>query len=159
VTRVLEGSLDGSGLRVGIAAARWNQAITDRLVDGAVHHLEKLGAEVLVLRVPGALELPVASKKLAEAGYDAIVAIGTVIKGDTDHYDIVVRESARGLTRVSLDTGVPVANAILAVHDYEHAVERAGSGESNKGVEAAEAAVRMVTALRDLENPDMADIS
>jgi len=159
VTRVLEGSLDGSGVRVGIAAARWNQAITDRLVDGAVHHLEKLGAEVLVLRVPGALELPVASKKLAEAGYDAIVAIGTVIKGDTDHYDIVVRESARGLTRVSLETGVPVANAILAVHDYEHAVERAGSGEANKGVEAAEAAVRMVTALRDLGNLGMGDIS
>jgi 6,7-dimethyl-8-ribityllumazine synthase len=159
VTRVLEGSLDGSGVRVGIAAARWNQAITDRLVDGAVHHLEKLGAEVLVLRVPGALELPVASKKLAEAGYDAIVAIGTVIKGDTDHYDIVVRESARGLTRVSLDTGVPVANAILAVHDYEHALERAGSGEANKGAEAAEAAVRMVTALRDLGNADMGDIS
>jgi 6,7-dimethyl-8-ribityllumazine synthase len=159
VTRVLEGSLDGSGVRVGIAAARWNQAITDRLVDGAVHHLEKLGAEVLVLRVPGALELPVASKKLAEAGYDAIVAIGTVIKGDTDHYDIVVRESARGLTRVSLDTGVPVANAILAVHDYEHAVERAGSGEANKGVEAAEAALRMVTALRDLGNAGMGDIS
>ena len=159
MTRVLEGSLDGSGVRVGIAAARWNQAITDRLVDGAVHHLEKLGAEVLVLRVPGALELPVASKKLAEAGYDAIVAIGTVIKGDTDHYDIVVRESARGLTRVSLETGVPVANAILAVHDYEHAVERAGSGEANKGVEAAEAAVRMVTALRDLGNLGMGDIS
>ena len=159
MTRVLEGSLDGSGIRVGIAAARWNQAITDRLVDGAVHRLAELGAEVLVLRVPGALELPVASKSLAEAGYDAIVAIGTVIKGDTDHYDIVVRESARGLTRVSLDTGVPVANAILAVHDYEHAVERAGSGEANKGVEAAEAAVRMVTALRDLRNPGVGDIS
>jgi 6,7-dimethyl-8-ribityllumazine synthase len=159
VTRVLEGSLDGSGIRVGIAAARWNQTITDRLVDGAVNRLEKLGAEVLVLRVPGALELPVASKKLAEAGYDAIVAIGTVIKGDTDHYDIVVRESARGLTRVSLDTGIPVANAILAVHDYEHAVERAGSGEANKGVEAAEAAVRMVTALRELGTPGMGDIS
>lgn len=159
MTRVLEGSLDGSGVRVGIAAARWNQVITDRLVDGAVSRLGELGAEVIVLRVPGALELPVASKKLAEAGYDAIVAIGTVIKGETDHYDIVVRESAQGLARVSLDTGVPVANAILAVHDYEHAVERAGSGEANKGVEAADAAVRMVTALRELANPDTGDIS
>lgn len=159
MTRVLEGSLDGSGVRVGIAAARWNQVITDRLVDGAVSRLGELGAEVIVLRVPGALELPVASKKLAEAGYDAIVAIGTVIKGETDHYDIVVRESAQGLARVSLDTGVPVANAILAVHDYEHAVERARSGEANKGVEAADAAVRMVTALRELANPDTGDIS
>jgi 6,7-dimethyl-8-ribityllumazine synthase len=159
VNRVLEGSLDGSGSRVGVAAARWNQAITDRLIDGAVRRLEEMGAEVIVMRVPGALELPVASKKLAEAGCDAIVAIGTVIKGETDHYDIVVRESAQGLTRVSLDTGVPVANAILAVHDYEHAVERAGSGEANKGVEAAEAAVRMVTALRELANRDVGNIS
>jgi 6,7-dimethyl-8-ribityllumazine synthase len=150
VTRVLEGSLDGSGVRVGIAAARWNQAITDRLVDGAVRRLEELGAEVIVMRVPGALELPVASKKLAEAGCDAVVAIGTVVKGETDHYDIVVRESAQGITRVSLDTGVPVANAILAVHDYEHAVERATGGDANKGVEAADAAIRMVTTLREL---------
>jgi 6,7-dimethyl-8-ribityllumazine synthase len=150
VTRVLEGSLDGSGVRVGIAAARWNQAITDRLVEGAVRRLEGLGAEVIVLRVPGALELPLASKKLAEAGCDAVVAIGTVVKGETDHYDIVVRESAQGITRVSLDTGVPVANAILAVHDYEHAVERAASGDANKGVEAADAAIRMVTTLREL---------
>jgi 6,7-dimethyl-8-ribityllumazine synthase len=150
VTRVLEGSLDGSGVRVGIAAARWNQAITDRLVEGAVRRLEELGAEVIVMRVPGALELPVASKKLAEAGCDAVVAIGTVVKGETDHYDIVVRESAQGITRVSLDTGVPVANAILAVHDYEHAVERAASGDANKGVEAADAAIRMVTTLREL---------
>jgi len=150
VNRVLEGSLEGSGVRIGIAAARWNQAITDRLVDGAVRRLEELGAEVTVLRVPGALELPIASKKLVEAGCDGVVAIGTVIKGETDHYDIVVRESAQGITRVSLDTGVPVANAILAVHDYEHAVERAGIGEDNKGVEAADAALRMVTALREL---------
>lgn len=150
MTRVLEGSLDGSGVRVGIAAARWNQAITDRLVEGAVRRLEELGAEVTVMRVPGALELPVASKKLAEAGCDAVVAIGTVVKGETDHYDIVVRESAQGITRVSLDTGVPVANAILAVHDYEHAVERAASGDANKGVEAADAAIRMVTTLREL---------
>ena len=105
------------------------------------------------MRVPGALELPVASKKLAEAGYDAVVAIGTVVKGETDHYDIVVRESSQGITRVSLDTGVPVANAILAVRDYEHAVERSASGDANKGVEAADAAIMMVTALRELEEP------
>ena len=150
MNRVLEGSLDGSGIRIGIAAARWNQAITDRLVDGALRRLGELGAEVIVLRVPGALELPVASKRLAEFGCDAVVAIGTVVKGETDHYDIVVRESAQGITRVSLDTGVPVANAILAVHDYEHAVERASEGGDNKGVEAADAAIMMVTALREL---------
>jgi 6,7-dimethyl-8-ribityllumazine synthase len=151
VTRVVEGNLDGSGLHVGIAAARWNQDITDRLVDGATGRLEDLDVEkVTLVRVPGALELPLAAQKLVEAGCDAVVAIGTVVKGDTDHYEIVVRESARGIARVSLDTGVPVANAILAVHDYEQAVERSGSGPANKGFEAVEAAIATANALRDL---------
>lgn len=151
MTRVHEGSLDGSGLHIGIAAARWNQAITDQLVQGATERLEQLGVtEITVLRVPGALELPLGASKLTEAGCDAVVAIGTVVKGETDHYDIVVRESSSGITRVALDTGVPVANAILAVHDYEHALERAGTGEANKGVEAVDAAIMLVTAIREL---------
>ncbi len=151
MTRVHEGSLDGSGLHIGIAAARWNQAVTDRLVEGATQRLDELGVdEITVLRVPGALELPLGAAKLAEAGCDAVVAIGTVVKGETDHYDIVVRESSRGITTVTLDKGSPVANAILAVHDYEHALDRAGSGEANKGVEAVDAAVRMVNAIREL---------
>ena len=151
MNRTIEGSTDGKDLHVGIAAARWNQAITDRLIQGATTRLEELGVgEVTVLRVPGALELPLAAKKLAEAGCDAVVAIGTVIKGETDHYDIVVRESSRGVSEVAIETGVPVANAILAVHDYRLAVDRAGSGEANKGVEAAEAAVISATALREL---------
>lgn len=151
MTRVIPGSGDGKGLHVGIAAARWNQAITDRLVDGAVGRLQELGVdEVTVLRVPGALELPLAARKLAEAGCDAVVAIGTVVRGETDHYEIVVRESSRGVSQVAMETGVPVTNAILAVHDYQLAVERAGSGDANKGVEAADAAVATATAFRDL---------
>lgn len=150
MTRTVEGSTDGSGLHVGIAAALWNQSITDRLVKGATAELETLGVdEVTVVRVPGALELPLAAQKLAGSGCDAVVAIGTVVKGETDHYEIVVRESAHGLTRVALDTGVPVANAILAVHDYEQAVDRAGDG-SNRGAEAAEAAVRTANVFREL---------
>jgi 6,7-dimethyl-8-ribityllumazine synthase len=125
--------------------------ITDRLVDGAIARLEELGVEeITLLRVPGALELPLATKKLVESGCDAVVAIGTVVKGETDHYEIVVKESARGISRVALDTGIPVANAILAVHDYELALERAGSGDANKGVEAVEAAVTTATAFREL---------
>ncbi len=151
MTRIIEGSTDGQGLHIGIAAARWNQAITDRLVDGATGRLEQLGVEdVTVIRVPGALELPLAAQKLAESGCDAVIAIGTVVKGETDHYDIVVRESSQGISRVALATGVPVANAILAVHDYDHAVARAGSGEANKGVEAVDAAVRTANAIRNL---------
>lgn len=151
MSRTIEGSGEGDGLHVGVAAARWNQAITDRLVECAVARLGELGVgEVTVVRVPGALELPLAAQKLAQSGCDAVIVIGTVVRGETDHYEIVVRESAQGVTRVALDTGVPVANAILAVHDYELAVERAGSGEANKGVEAAEAAVKTATALREL---------
>ena len=151
MTRVVEGSGIGQGLHIGVAAARWNQAITDRLVEGAIARLEELGVEeITLLRVPGALELPLATKKLVESGCDAVVAIGTVVKGETDHYEIVVKESARGISRVALDTGVPVANAILAVHDYELALERAGSGDANKGVEAVDAAVTTANALREL---------
>lgn len=151
MTRIVEGSTDGRGLKVGIVAARWNQAITDRLVEGASRRLEEVGVdEVTVLRVSGALELPLGAKKLAEAGCDAVVAIGTVVKGETDHYDIVVRESSQGVARVALDTGVPVANAILAVHEYQLALERSGSGDANKGAEAADAAVETAIAFREL---------
>jgi 6,7-dimethyl-8-ribityllumazine synthase len=151
VTRIIEGTLDASGLHIGVVAALWNRAITDKLVDGATRRLEELSAaDVTVLRVAGALELPIGAKKLAGSGCDAVVAIGTVIKGETDHYEIVVRESARGISRVALEIGIPVANAILAVHDYELAVDRAGVGEANKGVEAVNAAVMTATALREL---------
>ncbi|HEY5891470.1 MAG TPA: 6,7-dimethyl-8-ribityllumazine synthase, partial [Acidimicrobiia bacterium] len=129
----------------------WNQSITDRLLSGALDRLKTLGAvDVTVLRVPGALEIPVAAAALARAGCQAIVAIGVVIKGETDHYEIVVRESTSGLSRVALDTGVPIGNAILAVHDIDAALARSGPGEANKGAEAAEAAVMTATALQQL---------
>jgi 6,7-dimethyl-8-ribityllumazine synthase len=148
---VIKGNLDGDGLHVGIAAATWNQTITDRLVEGATKRLESMGvSKVTVLRVPGALEVPLAAQSLAVNGCDAVVAIGAVVKGETDHYDIVVRESSSGLSRVSLDTGIPVANAILAVHDFSLAMERAGEGDANRGAEAAEAAVTMARALMEL---------
>ncbi len=149
--RTFEGSGEGAGLTVGIAVASWNQSITDRLLEGALGRLDALGVDdVTVLRVPGALELPVAAKALIASGANGVIAIGTVVRGDTDHYDIVVRESAAGIAQVAVETGVPVANAILAVHDPGHALERAGRNDSNKGAEAAEAAVRTATALRDL---------
>lgn len=144
--------MEYSGLRVGIAVARWNQAITDKLLNGALTRLEALGVDdVTVVRVPGALELALAAKKLAATGCGAVVAIGVVVKGESDHYEIVVRESARGLTLASLETGVPITNAILAVHEYGLALERAGSGENNKGVEATDAALSLAASLRELE--------
>jgi len=153
VTRVFDGSSATGELRVGVAAALWNQAITDKLLSGALGRLEMLGIEdVTVVRVPGALELPLACKELANAGCDAVVAIGTVIKGDTDHYRIVVDESSRGITLASLETGIPVANAILAVHEYQHALDRAGPGQGNKGVEAVDAAIATAKALHELRS-------
>jgi 6,7-dimethyl-8-ribityllumazine synthase len=150
--RIIEGDLDASGLKVGVVVSRWNQSITDRLLEGAVQRLDDLKArEVEVLSVPGALEIPVGARALIDAGCDAVVAIGVVIKGDTDHYDIVVRESAAGIGRVATDTGVPVGNAILAVHDVEDAIERSGWGESNKGREAVDAAVMTARAIAALD--------
>lgn len=147
----VEGSLDASELKVGIVVARWNQSITDRLLDGALTRLKKLGAgEVIVLRVPGALEIPVGASALVKSGCDAIVAIGVVIKGETDHYDIVVGESASGINRVSVDSGIPIGNAILAVHDVDDAIARSEPGSTNKGVEAVDAAVSTANALMSL---------
>ena len=149
---MIEGLLDGTGLHIGIVVASWNQTITDRLLDGAIHRCEELGVEeVTVLRVPGALELPIGALSLINQGCNAVVAIGTVVKGDTDHYDIVVRESSSGITAVSIKTGVPVTNAILAVHDFANAVARSGEGDANKGVEAVDAAVLTSTAIKTLE--------
>ncbi len=144
---------DGAGLHIGLAVASWNQTITDRLLDGAESRCEELGvSEVTVLRVPGALELPLAAKALIDQGCNAVVAIGTIVKGDTDHYEIVVRESTSGITRVALDSGVPVTSAILAVHDYGDAVERSDQGDANKGVEAVDAAILTATAIARLES-------
>jgi 6,7-dimethyl-8-ribityllumazine synthase len=151
---IVEGVTDGAGLHIGLAVASWNQTITDRLLDGAESRCEELGvSEVTVLRVPGALELPLAAKALIDQGCDAVVAIGTIVRGDTDHYEIVVRESTSGITRVALDSGVPVTNAILAVHDYGDAVERSDQGDANKGVEAVDAAILTATAIARLESP------
>ncbi len=142
---------DGAGLRIGVAVSTYNAVFTDGLLAGALAALEGSGVdEVTVLRVPGALELPVAALALARSGCHGVVAVGTVIKGDTDHYDVVVNESAAGLTAASLDTGIPVTNAVLAVHEAAHARERSLPGAGNKGFEAATAAVSMAAALRGL---------
>lgn len=151
MNRAVEGSLEGTGIRLGIAVASWNRAITDRLLDAALARSAELGVEsTTVVRVPGALELPVAALALARSGCNAVVAIGTVIKGDTDHYEIVVGEASSGLTRVGLDTGVPVAHAVLAVHEISQARERSGPGPDNKGREAVDAAVATANALSQL---------
>jgi 6,7-dimethyl-8-ribityllumazine synthase len=137
----LETGRNPGDLTIGIAVATFNQAITDRLLDGAIKALETTGVgRVMILRVAGAWELPVAAAQLARRA-DAVVAIGAVIKGETDHYEVIVNESASGLTRVALDAAKPVTNAVLAAHTLRQALDRSEPGPGNKGAEAAVAAV------------------
>ncbi len=142
------------GLAIAVLCARFNPAVTDGLRDGAVAELRALGAapgRIHVFDVPGAFELPLAARAAAESGrFEAVVALGAVIRGDTDHYEHVAREAASGLARASLDTGVPVAFGVLTVRQARQALARCRPGPDNKGAEAARAAVAMVHTLRAL---------
>lgn len=153
VRTIEAGGRPTSSLHVGVVVASWNRSITDRLLEGATDRLRREGVgTVTVVRVPGSLELPVGARGLAGAGCDAVVALGVVVEGETDHYEIVRDESARGLTLVANDLGVPVANGILAVRDIDHAVERSRPGSANKGDEAAAAAVATALVLSALSD-------
>lgn len=141
---------DGRGLRVALLRARFNGRVVDGLVGGASAALVEMGVRhALVFDVPGAFELPLAAKAAAQSGrFDAVVALGAVIRGATDHYEHVARAAASGLLNASLETGVPVAFGVLTVRNEKHAVLRSRPGRENKGAEAARAAVAMVHALR-----------
>ena len=144
--------LDGNGLHIGVVVAAFNEFITQPLLDGTLDRLEALNvASVQVVRVAGALELAPLAAHLAEQA-DAVVAIGAVIEGETDHYEYVATQSAAGLARVSIDSGIPIANAVLTVREVEHAKDRSLPGPSNKGYEAAEAAVIAANAIRNIRN-------
>lgn len=137
--------------KVAVVAARFNEAVTAPLVEGAVGVLRRRGVDdVRVVWVAGALELPVVARAAFDAGFEAVVAVGAVIRGETDHYELVSREATRGLVEVSLAAGRPVGNAVLAVHEYGQAVERALPGPGNKGAEAAEAVLAAAEAMAEL---------
>jgi 6,7-dimethyl-8-ribityllumazine synthase len=152
VGRVLAGDHHGRGARVGIACARFNGGITWRLLQGALAGLDACEvdrADTTVAWVPGAFELPVAARALAlDAGLDAVVCLGAVVRGDTGHYDFVAGQCAAGLQRVQLDTGVPVVFGVLTTDTVAQALERSAPGEANKGHEAAVTAVEMHRLLR-----------
>jgi 6,7-dimethyl-8-ribityllumazine synthase len=149
-----EGNLDAGGLRVAIVASRFNDDVTKLLLDGALHELADMGLDadsVPVVWVPGAFEIPLVAKRLAESGErDAVICVGAVIRGGTPHFDYVAGECAAGISRVALDTGVPVAFGVLTTDDRDQAFARAGGAEGNKGAEAAATAVEMVDLLRQL---------
>jgi 6,7-dimethyl-8-ribityllumazine synthase len=147
-----EGELDATGMRFAIVAARFNNDVTEPLCAGAEKMLRDHGAaDVHVAWVPGAFELPLVAKRFAESGaVDAVVCIGAVIRGETPHFEYVAGECAAGVTRASLDTGVPIAFGVLTVEDREQAHERIGGREGHKGEEAAATAIEMVSLLRNL---------
>lgn len=149
-----EGTLDGAGLRVGIVCSRFNELVVDRLLDGARRGLRRHGvaeADVDVAWVPGAFELPVAVQAMAASGrYDAVVAVGAVIRGATAHFEHVAGPCASQLAAIAVATGVPVMFGVLTVDTIEQALERAGSKAGNKGEEAAVGAIEMARLLRSV---------
>ena len=151
--KTFQGSLDASGLRVGIVVSRFNEFITEQLANGALEVLEKHGCpheNVHFVKVPGAWELAVAAKALAPH-CDTIVALGAVVRGDTPHFEYVAGGAADGLNRVSLDTGVPIAFGVLTTDDMQQAMDRAGGKSGNKGAEAAEVAIELANLLKQLK--------
>ncbi|MFA1714684.1 6,7-dimethyl-8-ribityllumazine synthase [Peribacillus frigoritolerans] len=145
--KTIEAQLIGSGLKVGIVVGRFNEFITSKLLGGALDGLKRHGVDendVDVAWVPGAFELPLIAKKLVNTGkYDAVIGLGTVIRGATSHYDYVCNEAAKGMASVSLETGVPVIFGLLTTENIEQAIERAGTKSGNKGYEAAVSAIEM----------------
>jgi 6,7-dimethyl-8-ribityllumazine synthase len=146
--------LDGKGLRIAIIGARFNDHIVTKLRDGALRGLERLGVadnDIMESWVPGAFELPLAAKVLAQTGkVDAIICLGTVIKGDTPHFDYVCGEAARGIQDAQLTTGIPVMFGVLTVNTEQQAIDRSGPGIDNKGDEAAVGAVEMALLVKCL---------
>ncbi|MBM7829965.1 6,7-dimethyl-8-ribityllumazine synthase [Agromyces cerinus] len=144
--------VDGRGLTVTIVAGSWHDEITNGLIAGATRTLEASGADFSLVRVPGSFELPVVAKAALDAGADAVVALGVIIRGGTPHFEYVSAAATDGLTRVALDTGKPVGFGLLTLDDEQQGLDRAGlpGSKEDKGREAAEAAVATVRALREL---------
>lgn len=153
-TSIVEGEVTASGRRVAIVAARFNDFIVSSLLKGATTSWLEHGGDandLLVARVPGAFELPVVARKLAASGeWDAVVALGCVIRGDTPHFEYVAGECARGLSLVALETGVPIIFGVLTVETSEQALERAATSQMNKGGEAMDTALEMADLLAKL---------
>jgi 6,7-dimethyl-8-ribityllumazine synthase len=151
---VFEGTFSGDGIRIAIVASRFNELITERLLTGAKDYLRRHGIDddaIDVAWAPGALELPLVAKRLADTGsYAALICVGAVIRGATAHFDLVAGQCAAWIMRVSLDTDVPIAFGVLTTETIEQALERAGTKAGNKGYEAAETAIEMANLLRPL---------
>jgi 6,7-dimethyl-8-ribityllumazine synthase len=151
---VYEGKLDGGGLRVGIVVSRFNNLITERLLEGALDRLRRSNVAddaIDVCRVPGAFEVPKAAKVMAATGrYDGVIALSAVIRGATPHFEYIASEVSKGLARVNLDASVPVTFGVITADTVDQAIERAGTKAGNKGAQAAESLIEMVNVLREV---------
>ena len=151
-----QGHFVGSGLRIAIVVSRWNDIITQRLLDGALDGLARHGVDtetVDIAWVPGSFELPVVAKKFAASKrYDAVIALGCVIRGSTSHYDHVTAGVTSGIAQIGLQTGIPCIFGLVTTETIEQAIERAGSKMGNKGFEAATAAIEMATLMQQIPN-------
>lgn len=151
--QVIQGELIGEGLRIGIVTARFNSEVTEKLEQGALHALRRMGVreeEIAVVRVPGAYEIPLAAMALMESEVDGVVALGAVVRGETSHYDSVCAAAERGCSDVQLDYGRPVGFGVLTCETMEQAFDRAGGKHGNKGADAAEATVEMARLTQKL---------
>ena len=153
--RVLEGKLVASGLKVGIVAARVNEFIVSKLVSGALDGLKRHDVkdeDIDIAWVPGAFEIPLIADKMAKSKkYDAVICLGTVIRGATSHYDYVCNEVSKGIAQVSLNTGIPVLFGVVTTENIEQAIERAGTKAGNKGYDCALSAIEMVQLIKEVE--------
>ena len=149
-----QGRLSAGGFRFALVSSRWNDFLTSRLVEGALDALERLGADegsVEHFRVPGSFEIPLVAQKLAQSGrFDALVCLGTVIRGQTPHFEYVAGEVTKGISQAALSTGVPVLYGVVTADTLEQAIDRAGVKAGNKGFEAAMSAVEMVNLLKSV---------
>ncbi|MCL5276492.1 MAG: 6,7-dimethyl-8-ribityllumazine synthase [Deltaproteobacteria bacterium] len=151
--KIGEGHLKGDGLRIGIVVSRFNHFITDRLVDGAMDALKRLGVcedDIVLVKVPGAFEIPLFAKELAKKDFDAVIALGAIVKGGTSHYEYLAAEVTKGIAHSSLELGFPIIYGILTTETIEEAIERAGTKQGNKGYEAAMNAVEIANLRREM---------
>lgn len=150
----IQGNLNATGLKFGIVVSRFNDFVTNRLLLGALDALERTGVSdqnVLVVKVPGSFEIPLAAQKLARAKkYDALICLGTLIRGETPHFEYLCNEVTKGIAAVSLETGIPVAFGVLTADTVEQAIDRAGLKSGNKGFDAAMSAVEMANLVKQL---------
>jgi 6,7-dimethyl-8-ribityllumazine synthase len=155
--RTIEGLLVGRDLRVGIVAARFNEFITSKLLDGSLDALlrhEVSESAIDVAWVPGSWEIPLIAKRMASSGrYDVVICVGAVIRGATPHFDYVASEVSKGIANAALDTGVPIIFGVLTTETIEQAIERAGTKAGNKGFEAGVGAIEMANLVREIDSP------